>query len=287
MKHDRPAFRLCEPDPVRTSVIFSSPHSGSYYPTDFQQNTVLDLARLRSSEDAFVDDFMHLGAQLGAYCIAATYPRAYLDLNRARDELDPGIVEGLRQRGSGSRVAAGLGVIPRVVSGGRAILRGKISLAEAETRLDDIWTPWHRQIDLLMEANKKRFGEAILVDLHSMPSEAIEAFGLKRPEIVIGDRYGSSASEHIVEEIEAAFAATGLSVSRNTPFAGAYITKTYGQPANHRHAIQIEINRALYMDEARIERRADFAEFQSLMDGVLARIAAIGRSDQPDTMAAE
>ncbi|WP_406721415.1 MULTISPECIES: N-formylglutamate amidohydrolase [Thioclava] len=287
MKHDLPAFKLSVPDPVRTSVIFSSPHSGRYYPSDFKQNTALDLLRLRSSEDAFVDDFMRLAPDLGACSIAATYPRAYLDLNRAKDELDPGIIDGLRHRGSGSRVAAGLGVIPRVVSGGRAILRGKISVEEAQNRLDDIWEPWHGRIASLMEDVHAIFGEAILVDLHSMPSEAIEAFGLRRPEIVIGDRYGSSASERIVEGIEAAFAETGLSVSRNAPFAGAYIAKTYGQPNLGRHAVQIEINRALYMDEARIERRADFPEFQALMDGVLTRIADIGRPRQSGSLAAE
>lgn len=277
------AYCLSRPALHDTPVIFSSPHSGRDYPLAFLQATILPDHLIRSSEDAFVDDLFADAPRHGAPLLAARGPRAYIDLNRASDELDPAVIEGILRVPHNPRISSGLGVIPRVVSQGRPIYRGKIALAEAEQRLRRHWHPYHDTLRGLMDESLQRFGEAVLIDCHSMPHEAIEAHarpGVPHPEVVLGDRFGASAGREVVARVEAAFRAAGLRVVHNAPFAGAYITQAYGRPSRRQHAIQIEIDRALYMDEARIVRRADFAAFQRLMAGVVAGIADDFRSDR-------
>lgn len=276
------AYRLTLPETRMTSVIFASPHSGRSYSEQFLARSILDTRAIRTSEDAFVDELLRAAPRLGAPLLAATAPRAYLDLNRAPDELDPALIEGVRLQAHNPRINSGLGVIPRVVAGSRAIYRGKITLAEAEARIARIWRPYHARLSALMDENLAQFGEAILIDVHSMPHEAIEAMGgrgRRKPEIVLGDRFGVAAAGPVTDRIEAAFAAEGLTVARNTPFAGAYIAQAYGRPAAGRHAVQVEIDRALYMNEAEIRPHAGFAAFCRTMDAVIARLADIGRCD--------
>lgn len=276
------AYCLSRPALHSTPVVFSSPHSGRDYPPAFLQATILPDQLIRSSEDAFVDELFSDAPRHGAPLLAARGPRAYIDLNRAADELDPAVIEGILRVPHNPRISSGLGVIPRVVSQGRPIYRGKISLAEAEQRLHRHWHPYHEALHGLMDESLLRFGEAVLIDCHSMPHEAIEAHaraGVPHPEVVLGDRFGASAGRDVVARIEAAFRSAGLRVVHNAPFAGAYITQTYGRPSRRQHAVQIEIDRALYMDEARIQRRPDFAAFQRLIDTVLAEIADAFRPD--------
>lgn len=278
------AFTLYEPNQRQTPVVFSSPHSGREYPSAFLQASVLDDHVIRSSEDAFVDDLFRAAPDYGAPLIAARAPRAFLDLNRACDELDPAVVEGAQRLAHNPRVASGLGVIPRVVSGGRAIYRGKLSLAEAEDRIARHWVPYHAALKRMMHESHAEFGQAVLVDCHSMPHEAIDSHarpGLPRPEVVLGDRFGAAAGRDVMDQIEAAFTRAGLRVSRNAPFAGAYITQAYGRPSHGYHVVQIEIDRALYMDEARILPLPGFEDFRQLMKGVIAEIADIGRVALP------
>ena len=171
-------------------------------------------------------------------------------------------------------------MIPRVVAGGRAIYRGKLSRAEAETRIQRYWHPYHAALKTLLDESLAQFGEAVLVDCHSMPHEAIEAHarpGHPRPDVVLGDRFGAAAARDVVDRVEAAFAAAGLRTARNAPFAGAYIAQAHGRPSRRQHVVQIEIDRALYMDEARIQPRADFAQFQALVTGIIAEITAVSR----------
>ncbi len=272
-------FRLSLPHKPLSGVVFASPHSGRDYPAEFLRRTVLDAAQVRSSEDAFVDQLLESAAEQGAPLLAATAPRAWLDLNRGADELDPALIEGLRVQHLNPRVSAGLGVIPRVVAAGRQIYSGKISRAEAEARIESVWRPYHAELARLLEAARTRFGQAILIDVHSMPHEALEQMGPDRPEIVLGDRYGASAGGAVMAAIEAAFTAEGLRVSRNAPFAGAYITQTYGRPSHNRHAVQVEIDRALYMDERRVRRSADFDAFAEAMRRIVGRICHIARAE--------
>lgn len=277
------SYRLLRPQTQTTSVIFASPHSGRAYSGTFLKQSVLDMTLLRSSEDAFVDELFAAAPDLGAPLLLADVPRAYLDLNRAPDELDPALIEGVARAPHNPRVSSGIGVIPRVVSGGRAIYRGKLPLAEAEYRLRTHWFPYHNLLRDLVEETHRAFGEAVLIDCHSMPREAIESHtrpGEPRPDVVLGDRHGASAAGDVVAAVEEAFRASGLRVARNAPFAGAFVAQSYGRPSAGRHVVQIEIDRGLYMHEARVERRADFDAFQALITGVMARIAALGRPEE-------
>ncbi len=282
------AYILDRPSELTSCVVFSSPHSGNDYPDWFLQRSILDSRSIRSSEDAFVDRLFAAAPTFGVPILKAGAPRAFVDYNRSADELDPALITGVTWRGNNPRVASGLGVIPRVVSNGRPIYHGKLAADEAEGRLKNYWHPYHRVLQDLLDEARSTFGRAILVDCHSMPHEALENVRLKngkRPEIDLGDRFGASAHPEIVDEIEAAFVAAGLVVSRNTPFAGAYVTQHYGRPSRGQHAIQIEIDRGLYMDEAHIVPNANFTSFRQMLRDVIGRIAEVGR---PETrMAAE
>ena len=280
---ETPAYRIFQPQTVETSVVFASPHSGCDYPEWFIRRSLLNAHTIRSSEDAYVDHLFADAPKYGAPFLVAQAPRALLDLNRAAEELDPALIQGVRKVGHNPRVASGLGVIPRVVANGRAIYHGKMTRAEADARIDAYWRPYHAELQALLEAAREKFGEAILVDCHSMPREAVESAtrrGVPRPEVVLGDRFGAAADVELVDQIEAAFLKAGFVVSRNTPFAGAYVTQHYGRPLKAQHAVQVEIDRSLYMDEASIRPNSDFDSFRERLTQVVAQIARLG---QPET----
>ncbi len=275
-------YHLVRPDQLLSGVVFASPHSGADYPDIFVRDSVLDRHTIRSSEDAFVDRLFDAAPRLGAPLLVAKVPRAFVDLNRGPDELDPALIEGARRHGHNPRVTSGLGVIPRVVANGKAIYRGRLAMDEAQQRIDQYWHPYHRALQTLLDQAFDRFGQAILVDCHSMPHEAMDgsARGNRpRAEVVLGDRFGAAASGDVVDRIEAAFASVARRVARNTPFAGAYVTQAYGRPSRNQHAVQVEIDRALYMDEKTIQPNRDFDTFRTLMQQVTAEIAGIA-SDQ-------
>lgn len=272
-------FHIVQPTQRRTSVIFASPHSGREYPTEFLDRAVVGGSDIRSSEDAYVDRLIAAAPACGAPLLLANVPRAYVDLNRSEDELDPAVVDGARPVAHNPRIASGLGVIPRVVAGGRAIYRGKIPLSEAHKRIVTCWRPYHAQLENLLREAHAHFGQAILVDCHSMPHEAVDGVarhGIRRPDVVLGDRFGASASGAVVERIEAAFADAGLVTARNSPFAGAYTAQHYGRPLRNQHVVQIEIDRSLYMDERKIRPKDDFDSFVRVMERVVADVALIG-----------
>lgn len=272
------AYRLMLPRRRMSMAVFSSPHSGRRYPPSFLARVRLDVDALRSSEDAFVDELVDCAPRRGAPLLAATYSRAYVDLNRAADELDPAVVHGAPRNATNARLAAGLGVIPRVVAEGRAIMDGKITLFEAESRLARGYRPYHQCLARLLTDTRDRFGAAILFDCHSMPSEArrmAQTRGGTGAEIVLGDRYGASCAPAIYDAAHQAFVDAGFSVARNAPFAGGHITQFYGKPAQNIHALQIEIDRGLYMDESRLLPHDGFATLQRRLADVIAQLAAI------------
>ncbi len=278
------AFHLSEPVQRRSAVVFASPHSGSDYPASFIRASVLDRHTIRSSEDAFVDLLFESAPEFGAPFLKAGAPRAFVDLNRSSEELDPALVEGARPHGHNPRIASGLGVIPRVVANGRAIYRGKLPMAVAQMRIDKYWRPYHGALQGLLDQAHAQFGQAILVDCHSMPHEAMEGTarpGVKLPEIVLGDRFGAAASGEVVDRIEAVFTGAGLKVARNTPFAGAFVTQAYGRPSRRQHAVQIEIDRSVYLDERQIRPNANFDAFRALLRQITGEIAAIGYDRMP------
>lgn len=278
------AYEILHPERNRSCVVFASPHSGRDYPWSFLRGTILDEHAIRSSEDAFVDVLFDCAPRFGATFIKAGAPRAFVDLNRSNDELDPALIEGVRRQGHNPRVASGLGVIPRVVANGRAIYRGKISAAEAQRRIDRYWQPYHDMLQKLLDRAHQRHGQAVLLDCHSMPHEAMDGIarsGMRRPDIVLGDRFGAAASGDVVDRIEAAFVNAGFIVTRNTPFAGAYITQAYGRPSRGQHAVQVEIDRSLYMNETLIRPNGDFEAVKAALQRVVSVVAQIGQGRLP------
>jgi len=278
------AFHVFSPEKLRSGVVFASPHSGANYPQSFVTQSILTSLQLRSSEDAFVDRLFAAAPDYGVPFLTAVAPRAFLDLNRSADELDPALIEGVQHKGQNPRIASGLGVIPRVVAHGRAIYRGKLTEGEAQARIDGYWHPYHSALQGLLRQARDQFGQAILLDCHSMPHEAIDMMGKRGeqlPDVVLGDRFGAAADAEVMDRIEAAFTDAGLNVSRNTPFAGAYITQAYGRPSRGQHAVQVEIDRALYMDEATITPNENFAVLQAILRGVIAEISQIGEEQLP------
>lgn len=275
-------FSLYRPRFRDTSVVFASPHSGCQYDAAFLKETVLDEHAIRSSEDAYVDRLYAHATECGAPFLCANTPRAYVDLNRGADELDPALIAGLRRATLNPRISSGLGVIPRVVAGGRSIYRGKMTLSAAQTRLNTHWHPYHNTLRQLMDESVMQHGQAILLDCHSMPHEALATLRRQKgdaPEVVLGDRFGASAGAEVVDTIEAAFKGAGFRTARNMPFAGAFMAQHYGRPKAGRHVVQVEIDRSLYMDEASITPSYRFTEIQNRLRTVIAQIAEIGRRD--------
>lgn len=271
-------YHLTEPARLTTGVVFNSPHSGDQYPAELIARTRLGQLQLRASEDALVDRLFASAPRFGAPVLAARLPRAWVDLNRGPAELDPALIEGVRATGINQRIAAGLGVVPRIVSEGAAIYSGKLSLAEAEARIRAVHTPYHARLEALLMRARSRFGAAVLFDCHSMPSEALRTTPRVRgqvPDIVLGDRFGVSAGREIVAETQAAFERAGFVVARNSPFAGGYITQRYGRPRQGLHAVQIEIDRGLYLDQKRIEPGAGFENIVARIEVVVALLVRI------------
>jgi N-formylglutamate amidohydrolase len=277
-------YLLQRPERRTSPVVFASPHSGRAYPSEMVQASVLDPLQLRSSEDAHVDRLFSDVPSFGAVLLSAVYPRAWVDLNRRADELDPALIEDVTRVGLNPRIASGLGVIPRVVAGGRSIYRGKITRAEAQARIDTVWMPYHQLLRAVLDESLSLFGQALLIDCHSMPREALSTIRTargKRPEVVIGDRYGASASPSVVSAVEGAFRAQGFSVSRNVPFAGAYVVQHYGRPSRQCHTVQVEIDRSLYMNERTLALRSDFPELRARISAVARAISEIGAEGLP------
>jgi N-formylglutamate deformylase len=278
------AYEVLHPEKRTSCVVFASPHSGRDYPPSFLRHTVLDANTVRSSEDAFVDRLFDMAPEFGAPLLKAGAPRAFVDLNRSAEELDPALIEGIRRQGHNPRIASGLGVIPRVVANGRAIYRGKITVDEAERRIALYWRPYHQMLQKLLDGALYAQGQAILIDCHSMPHEAMDGVARNaapRPDVVLGDRFGAAADGAVMEQVEAAFAAAGFTVARNAPFAGAYVTQAYGRPSRNQHAIQVEIDRSLYMDEQLIRPNHDFDAVRARLRAVVHEVSAIGQARMP------
>ncbi|WP_203293928.1 N-formylglutamate amidohydrolase [Maricaulis parjimensis] len=258
-------------DPPRNEtpkpLLFASPHSGQDYPDAFARQACLDLLTLRRSEDAFVDELVDQAPHYGATLLRALFPRVYVDPNRGPWELDPGMfadrlpseVEGVSRRAS-----SGLGVIPRVGVEGRPLYRSRMRYAEARERLDACYTPYHSALSGLIDDIRTRFGQAVVIDMHSMPAQSA-----RDVDFVIGDRFGSACDPALTERVEALLTGMGYVAVRNIPYAGGYTTEHYGRPLDGVHVVQIEINRSLYMDEGRVVKLPEFDRFKSKMSHLI------------------
>jgi N-formylglutamate deformylase len=265
-------FRLTRPASQRVPFIFASPHSGNLYPHSLVAISRLSPMTLRRSEDAFADELFEAATACGAPMIAARFPRAYLDVNRSPAEIDTEMFDGaltIATDPASPRVNAGLGVIPRVVRDGAEIYRHKLQPHEAEDRLAGFYRPFHAALAMLVKETTAKFGAAVVVDCHSMPSAAAV------PDVVLGDRYGMSAAPLLVRHAERSFETQGFNCVRNVPYAGGYTTLLHGRPARGTHALQIEINRALYLNEERIERGPRFTQIQARIGAVIHALSAI------------
>lgn len=280
-------YVLNRPDRWAAGVIFASPHSGHAYPDWFLRGTRLPVPVLRSSEDAFVDRLIAPAVGHGAVTLAARVPRCIVDLNRGPDEIDPMVVRGVPRHPLNQRTMAGLGVIPRVVSQGRVIHDRPIERAEAERRIDLCWRPYHRALSALIAEARARFGQAILIDMHSMPHDALGHLQGDRPDMVLGNRHGLSAAARISDAVCMAVESEGWVIRRNSPFSGAYICSAYGRPAQNVHVVQLEIDRSLYMDEAAIAPLPRFDDFAARLERVIARLADPGAAQAGGRIAAE
>ncbi len=272
-----PPLEVLEPDVLRAPIVFSSPHSGRLYPEPFVQRSSLDRKRLRKSEDCFVDEIFADVVTLGVPLLHALFPRAYLDVNREPYELDPVMfadpLPDYVNTGS-VRVAGGLGTIARIVSESEEIYNQPLTFAEAQARIHALHLPYHRCLSQLLKRARDTFGAALLIDCHSMPSSVPKSAGegSQRPDFILGDRYGSACVGTIVDIVERKLKELGYTVSRNRPYAGGFITQTYGRPSHDMHALQLEMNRSLYMDE---DSLAKHGGFYRIVDDMLALVSSL------------
>ncbi len=267
-----PPLDVRRPAQQTVPFVFSSPHSGRVYPKVLLERARLDANSLRKSEDAYVDELFAHVVDMGAPLIAARFPRAYLDVNREPYELDPALFhERLPDYANtrSLRVIGGLGTIARVVAEREEIYRDRLSVTAAFERIERLYRPYHDTLNALLEDTRRRFGLAILIDCHSMPStQGLDGAAGSRPDFVLGDRFGASCGGALTRLLHRTLADMGYKVACNRPYAGGYITEHYGRPAEGLHAMQIEINRALYMDEARFTKTAGFEPLRDVLDGL-------------------
>ena len=287
-------FSLCRPQAHSNPVVFNSPHSGRNYSPAFIASSRLSTLFLRRSEDCYVDELFADVPRLGSVLLKAGFARAYLDVNREPYELDAAMFKDRLPayvNTSSRRVAGGLGTIARIVSEGYEIYRDLLSFDEARARIEACYFPYHDALEGLIEDTYARFGAVILVDCHSMPSSAslaTAAATARPPDIILGDRFASSCASEITGELEHRFRQAGLRVVRNRPYAGGFITRKYGNPGRRRHAIQIEINRDLYLNERTLQKTADFAHLSAIINSVMARFVDFSsRYITPGQIAAE
>ncbi|KQT54952.1 N-formylglutamate amidohydrolase [Aureimonas sp. Leaf454] len=285
-----PAFEILRPPVQHLPIVFSSPHSGRVYPSDFMAATRLSPDAIRRSEDLFVDQLFDFVPAFGAPLLYARFPRAFLDVNREPYELDPKMFDAdlpVFANVASVRVAGGLGTIPRIVAEKEDIYRARLSVAEGLDRIDRIYKPFHACLEGLIQATRDRFGIALLLDCHSMPSTVRALPGGRRPDIVVGDRFGTSASGRIVAQVVTSLSRLGYDVTRNKPYAGGYITERYGKPALGLHAVQIEINRGLYSDERRYVPTDNFDRVRADLASFVTELAAAIGADFGFAAAAE
>jgi len=269
------------PEIQRVPLVFASPHSGRNYSATFLAQSALDPLTLRRSEDSFVDELFDCVPELGAPFLKALFPRAYLDPNREPYELDPSMFKDALPsfvNTASLRVAAGLGTIARVVSSGAEIYRQKLPFSDAEDRIARLYHPYHDALAELTDETVARFGCCLLIDCHSMPSiggPTERDRGASRVDVVLGDCYGSACAPIVTDTVEAIFRKLGYRVVRNSPYAGGFTTRHYGRPADGRHALQIELNRRLYMDEITHTKSPGFAQIRNHLRVLALALAAL------------
>ncbi|MCC9625893.1 N-formylglutamate amidohydrolase [Thalassospira sp. MA62] len=261
------------PERQTLPVVFASPHSGRHYPADLVDNARIGSFELRASEDAFVDQLFASAPKLGAPLLCATFPRAYVDVNRGALELDPRMFDGDLPSNAevhSMRALSGLGSVPRVVSGGVEIYKGRLPVQVALDRIETFYHPYHRALRKLIDQTREDFGFCILIDCHSMPGDSSDS-AKNRVDMVLGDCYGSSCHPSLTQFVDDCFRPLDFNLSHNDPYAGGYCTRHYGRPDQNVHSLQIELNRALYMDETTITPHRGFDVLREQITHLISR----------------
>ena len=277
---DDPPFEVRRATPLVSPLVFSSPHSGRIYPEDMMSASTLDGADIRRSEDALVDGLVERCTGHGAALVLCRVARAYVDVNRDPWEMDPSMFADAlpaAAKSSSARVAAGLGAVPRVVGEGREIYGRKLRFAEADARIQRVHRPYHMALAGLIDEAHARFGRVVLIDWHSMPSAAGAAEARKgrpKPDMVLGDRHGGSCAPALTRLVKAELEAAGYVVALNRPYAGGWTTQLHGRPDGGFHALQVEMDRGLYLDERTLEPRPGFVRLRDDLERLFAVLAA-------------
>jgi len=288
-----PAFSVAAPAEQQAPFVFNSPHSGRFYPPRFLDMSRLDAHAIRRSEDCYVDELFAGAVALGAPMLVANFPRAYLDVNREPWEFDPRMFDGPLPpyaNTRSARVAGGLGTVPRLVGEGQEIYAGRLPLAEAVMRVESVYKPYHEALWSLLSSTYDAFGFTVLIDCHSMPASVRAGDAAIKPDFIVGDRFGTACAPALTEAAITILLGMGYNVTHNKPYAGGFITEHYGRPAQGFHALQIEINRGLYLNERTYEPTAGFAPLAAdLTRFCAAMMAASNWLVEPDepTLAAE
>jgi N-formylglutamate deformylase len=252
-----------EPQGAEAPLVFDSPHSGSHYPDDFRFCCPLDL--LRTAEDSYVDELYAAAPELGGTLIGALFPRSYVDPNRAADDLDTALFEGPwpQPLSPSHRTRSGLGLVRRVARPGIPIYDHKLTIAEVRARIDRYHTPYHSVLDETCDRLHRKFGTVWHINCHSMPSQRSGKKGGHCADFVLGDRDGTTCAPELTDFVARVLRGRGYTVRINEIYKGVEIVKRQGRPAARRHSLQIEVDRALYMDQKTLEKTADFARLQA------------------------
>lgn len=285
MRDSPPPFRRLGPARPGSPVVLSVPHAGRAYSDGLLAAARLSRARLESLEDRLVDRLVWRAVEAGAVALIADSPRAEIDLNRDERELDPAMVLPRPAADStldSPRTRGGLGLIPARIAGSGAIWRQRIAAAEVERRIERIHRPYHSALAAELAASRARFGIAVLLDCHSMPPRGL---GAEAP-VVLGDRHGGSMAEPLVAAAESAVREAGFKVARNAPYAGGHITERHGDPARGIHALQLELDRSLYLAPDLRTSGPGFDRVARLIAAVAGALAAAAL-EPPEAIAAE
>lgn len=270
-------LRQTDPTGPDVGIVVDSPHSGRIYPEDFGYGC--SFANLRSAEDAYVDELCASAPSAGASLLVADFPRAYVDPNRNEDDLNPALISGQCRRPlqPGPKTLMGIGLIREKLANGDTIYARHLRPEEVERRLNDYFHPYHRALSTLIEKKKQRFGQVWHLNMHSMASHANavtpDAGGERDYDMVLGDLEGVSCESRLIDLVYATLSDRGYRVRLNDPYKGAAITRRYGRPQDGVHTLQIEMNRALYLDERTTKKTAGFAALESSLSHLFAVLA--------------
>lgn len=278
MKKNVPGvYDLWLPETAAVPVVFDSPHSGAEYPADFA--AIAPEQRLRRAEDMFVDDLFGSAPAQGAMLLAAKFPRSYIDPNRAEDDIERRLIDGTwpGKVSVTEKSRLGHGLIWRLCPPDLPVYDRKLTVEEVQARIEGYYRPYHKALRGAIDGTRKRFGCVFHVDCHSMPVVSapmvVDVSGARRrADIVLGDREGASCAPGFRDMVRAKLEGMGYSVALNDPYKGVELIAAYSDPADNRHSLQMEINRALYMDENRFERGPGFGKLKTDIDTIIAAI---------------